>query len=239
MRKKSLGLLLYTICLVFLNNEALAQKTFDFGLTLGRSYYLGEINPTRHYGNGVGSANIGVALRYNLNERYSLKGNFHSMKLKGKDDISDFAFNQNRNARFESSLKELSGSIEFNFLPYRNGDKRYFFTPYLFVGIGVFWYDPKTFIDDTEVVIDETDKQYAHSLIFGPGFRLSLGERFNVGFEWGFRKTTTDEIDGLPNRQADILELGKNYDKDWYVISSFMFMYRITPKGKCAVYSTN
>ena len=240
MFKYGLSTLLLTLFVFsYIDQVSAQQKTFDFGLFLGRSYYLGEINPTRHYGEGIGSSNIGAALRFNLNERYSLRATVIRTTLEGSDNISDLSFNNNRNATFETSLTEFSGGIEFNFLPYKNGDRRHFFTPYLFVGIGVFRFDPKTFIDDTEVVTEEVDKQSAIALPFGPGFRLSLGNKVNLSFEWGFRKTTTDYLDGLPNRVDDIIELGKDYDNDWYIHSGFMFMYRITPVGKCPVYQFN
>ena len=57
----------------FYSTAVHGQKTAELGVMLGRSYYLGEVNPKTHWGNGVGSFSYGALLRYNLNERYSLK----------------------------------------------------------------------------------------------------------------------------------------------------------------------
>jgi len=212
------------------------RKTFDFGIFLGRSYYLGEINPTKHHGDGVGSGNIGAVLRYNLNKRYSLKASYIRTELAGEDEVADFNFNQNRNASFETKLSDLTAGIEFNFLPYQNGDKTHFFSPYLFVGVSYAWFKPETFIDGVEVVTEETEDQTALALPFGPGFKLSLGQKVSLSFEWIFRTIASDYLDGLPNQTDELTEQGKDYDNDWYIHSGFMLTYRLTPVGNCPVY---
>lgn len=228
-------IILFFITFYLVNNFAYSQRTTDFGILLGRSYYLGEVNPKRHHGKGVGSFTIGAMLRRNLNERYSIKANLNRTTLKAEDDVVDFAFNQIRNASFETKLTEFSASIEFNFLPYRNGTKKGF-TPYIFVGASMVWYNPETFVNGVEVVTEETDSKSSLALPFGPGFRLSLGNKVSLGFEWGFRRTNNDYIDGLPNLKNDIQELSKEYDTDWFVVTGFTLTYRISKVGKCPYY---
>ena len=72
---------------------------------------------------------------------------------------------------------------------------------------------------------------------FGPGFKLNVFRKMSLAFEWGFRRTGTDLIDGLENRLNEDFETGKTYDNDWYVVSGFMLTYKLTRVGPCPVYN--
>lgn len=226
----------FFIILALVSFSTYAQRTSEFGLFLGRAYYLGEVNPKTHLGNGVGSLVYGVIYRYNLNPRYSLKASLVRTKVVGDDPSTEFSFNQFRNVKFETKLTEISGQIEFNFLPYETGDSKHIFSPYLFVGISAYNYKPKTTIDGIENEDEEVASATKLAMPFGPGLKLSMGNKLSLAFEWGFRRTSNDVIDGLPNRFSEIYELGKTYDNDWYVISGFMLTYKLTRVGPCPVY---
>jgi hypothetical protein len=89
--------------------HVVSQKTADIGVFLGRSYYMGELNPRTHWGDGVGSFTIGGIFRYNLNERYSLKGSIVRATLSANDKFETFEFNRQRSASFENTITEFSG----------------------------------------------------------------------------------------------------------------------------------
>lgn len=211
----------------------MGQKTAEFGLMMGRSYYLGEINPKTHWGKGVGSFSYGALFRYNLNDRYSLKLALSRARLEAKDANSEFPFNKARNAEMNTRLTELGANIEFNFLPYKLGDSKKPFSPYLFTGFSYYWYNPSTTINGTEVVTDESSEDRGVAFMFGPGIKLNVGRKMSLAFEWGFRKTFTDNLDGLPNTVDEIFEQGEEYNNDWFVISGFMLTYKITKEGPC------
>lgn len=208
----------------------------EFGGFLGRSYYLGEINPKTHLGNGVGSLNYGFVFRYNLNKRYSLKASALRTQLRAEDRNAEFQFNRFRDGSFKTNLTELSTQIEFNFLPYETGDSRHFFSPYLFVGFSYYYYSPSLKIDEFQLEGDESEPGDGFSYPFGLGLKLGIGSRLSLGFEWGFRKTNNDALDGLPNRVNEFIEFGKEYDNDWYVMSGFMLTFKLTKVGPCPVY---
>ena len=232
LNKKALFLFTLIACQIV----SYSQKTTEFGFILGRSYYNGEMNPKTHLGNGVGSIAYGLVFRYNLNERYSLKASVIRGKLTGQDSKSDFGFNRVRNAAFESRLTEFSGQIEFNFLPYETGHSKHFFTPFLFVGAAGYQYAPETIIDGVENEGKEVAGGTKFAMPFGLGMKLSAGNKLNLNFEWGFRRISNDSIDGLPNRFAEIYELGKTYDSDWYSIAGFSLTFKLTRVGPCPVY---
>jgi opacity protein-like surface antigen len=228
----------FTFLLVtFLTLNLKAQKTTEFGILLGRSYYLGEINPTTHYGDGVGSFTYGATFRYNLNKRYSLKATLAKTTLQAEDRFSDLEFNQARMAKFENNLTDFATTIEFNFLPFSLDSRQDFFSPYLFVGLNLYRSKPSTTINEVEVNQGEIEAVTKMAYLFGPGLKLSVGRKLHLSFEWGFRKTSDDAIDGLPNRMNEVYELGKNYDNDWYVMSNFMLTYKLTDLGPCPAYN--
>ncbi len=218
-------------------SSVFAQRTAEVGVFFGRSYYLGELNPRTHWGNGIGSSTLGGVFRYNLNERYTLKGAIVRTTLTANDEWESFQFNQQRLASFENTLTEFAGEVEFNFLPYKMGDKRHFFTPYLFVGISYFLNDIETTVEGFEPAPTNQEGGGKLAMPFGPGLKLSLGKNWAFSMEWGFRKTGYDLIDGLENRVEDVFESGKSYDNDWFVVSGFMLTYKITDEGPCPVYN--
>jgi opacity protein-like surface antigen len=219
--------------------QLFSQKTAEFGLMMGRSYYLGEVNPTTHWGDQVGSFTYGAVFRYNLNYRYSLKAMIAKTELTGNDENSDLLFNQSRKATFTTPLTDFSGTIEFNFLPYKIGERDHRFSPYLATGFGYMRYDPDAAINGEDVVdedVSESDKSSAITFLFGPGIKLNVGRKMSLNFEWIFRKSGADDIDGLPNLTEDLVEVGKIYDNDWVVVSGFMLTYKITNEGTCPQY---
>jgi hypothetical protein len=58
----------------------------------------------------------------------------------------------------------------------------------------------------------------------GMGVKIKIFERFNVGCEWSFRKTFTDQLDysdyGGDFQLSDpwLVESAQNKNKDWYSI---------------------
>jgi len=224
---------LFTLCSTQLSY---GQKSAELGPTAGRAYYLGEINPETHVGRGVGSLSYGAVFRYNLNERWALKLNANRTRLSAEDEAMDLEFNQARLAEFETRLTEITANIEFNFLPYRIGIKERSFSPYLFTGFSYYWFNPSSNIGGIELEGDQRDqgeRGNGLAFVFGPGIKTNIGRKFSLAFEWGFRKTSTDELDGLPNRFDELFELGKDYDNDWYVISGLMLTFKLTDEGPC------
>ena len=157
--------------------------------------------------------------------------------VESADDQTEFPFNQQRDANFESRITEFSGTIEFNFFPYKLGDKKHWGTPYLFVGLSYYKASPDITVEGfNPQPIDESGKT-AFALPFGPGFKLNISNKIALALEWGFRKTGNDQIDGLENRFNEIFETGKEYDNDWFIVSGFMLTYKLTNDGACPAYN--
>lgn len=224
------AILIFTCCTLF------SQKIPELGFFVGKGNYNGELNPTNQFSNESGSIALGGIFRYNLNPRYALKGSALFTEIKGNDAIADLDFGQMRKASFESNLLELSGQIEFNFMEYEIGDHSRAFSPFIFVGLSAFRYNPTT-IQDEEVIRSSSDEDntWAFALPFGVGLKVNLLKRLGLSAEWGFRKTGKDDLDGLPNTNLERLlyENGKDYDNDWYSVIGVSLNYRLTKKNSC------
>jgi len=193
-------------------------KTFsqrnEFGGMIGASYYIGDINPKKHFIYSLPA--LGLIYRYNLNPRFAYRNNIFIGFIQA-DDSKTLA-NKERNLSFRSYIGELNASFEFNFFPYVTGHKKYFFSPYIFGGFVVFGFQPKTkyngewynlqplSTEGQETTQFPDRKKYSLISIgfpFGMGFKYSLSDALCFSIEWGMRKTDTDYIDDVSKTYAD------------------------------------
>ena len=118
------------------NGSFLNEYTIAYGVEfiefedVGRSY---NIVPKNVFYGGF--------IRHNFNKHFSLRATILKGKVDANDNESKRDFRKNRNLSFQSSITEFSTQIEFNFFPYKIGTK-YNKTTYVFLGIGVFSYNP-------------------------------------------------------------------------------------------------
>lgn len=210
------------VCVIFIFKLP-AQRYFDLGFTGGGSYYLGDINPNRHYYKL--SPAFGAFLRYNLNNREAVRLSINYMSIKGDDADFNNPYQQLRKASFDASFLELSCTFEFHFLPYVIHKKENGFSPYLYGGIGYLPY------------IDTPDNKGTDiNVPFGAGIKYSLSKKVGVGVEWGMRKTFNDYIDGIINPGGEELKSFIN-NNDWYSFAGFFISFRLNDKsGNCPVY---
>lgn len=189
----------------------------EMGLLGGVSSYKGELNPVLLDSRFFSPA-AGVFYRYNVNRFFSAKTSVYYGKIKGDDNLSDKDFNKNRNLNFYSELLDVSVTSEFNFFPYEIGSSKFPFTTYIFSGIGLFKFNPKT---EYQGLVEElqplgTEGQgttgypdhHVYALTqfcipMGIGMKLNLGKFMAVGFEFGARYTFTDYIDDVSGTYVD------------------------------------
>lgn len=193
---------------VFGQNENFRSRS-TLGFMVGGSYYIGDLNQFGHFKNTNLSA--GIIYKYHLNSRVEIRGAFRYGKVEGYDAQSKFEVQQARNFSFQSHILELSGGVEFNFLNYKLGNEKYFFSPYLFLDIGAFKMNPRTDYNGELVELQPigtegqgsllSDKKpyslYQFVIPFGIGVKMNIGRRFEIGVEYGLRKTFTDYLDDV------------------------------------------
>lgn len=205
---------------LLLNTLRINAQYGEVGLVMGVSNYLGDLVPSQEYLLGTSFA-MGATYQYNFTNRISVRGNLIWGQIRGDDKNSTYGSGRRqRNLDFHSHLLEFSVLAQINILPFH--PKRNFkpITPYGFIGIAVFHFNPTTTYKGTQYYLQPlgTEGQgldgYAskYSLVelsipFGFGIKFCLTKRINLSFEFGMRKTFTDYLDDVSGDYAPLDEV--------------------------------
>ena len=199
-------------CLAFSLN---AQKGIELGAWLGLAHYYGDLQ-TELAITDPGLAG-GLNLRYNFDDRISLKSSFNVGRLSASDEDSQNTFERQRNLRFHSNIFDFTAQAEFNFLSYIHGSKDHFFTPYLFAGMSVFAFSPKTELEGETFNLRDfgtegqpINEEYGR-FSFAP--MIGLGLKWDINIDWSFNielsihSSQTDYLDDVSGIYPDLNEL--------------------------------
>ena len=271
---KKLLLILTGVC--FAPLFSLAQ-VWEVGAMLGASTYSGELTPGL-----IDTKQIhfdgGVLVRYCVNRYFTIKGNVFDGTISGDDQDATSPKNRQRNLNFRSNILDVGINGEINLTGFES-NTRYFKTqyktsPYIFAGLSVFHFDPEGYDHVTNQWVrlqplgteGQGTPRYNNrtkydlteiSIPFGLGIKHNLSEHWNLGFEFGWRKTFTDYLDDVSNtyipndylshfsgalaaRMAignspanaaygDNMLRGNPQTNDWYMIGGVTITYIILP----------
>lgn len=210
MLRNNLKHLFFALVLCCSSTWIYAQK-FELGVLVGGSYYYGDIVNEIELQTVRGSA--GAFIRYHVSDRIKLKAFGGYAYVTGGDSNSTSAWQKDRNLDFHSDVLEGSLQLEYCLIKdnMRGRRIRSPFIPYVFVGVGGFWFSPKTTINGSDVNLASFQtngvkyEQYAVCVPLGIGFKYKLTQNFNVGLEFGLRYTTTtylDDVEGMGKYKA-------------------------------------
>jgi hypothetical protein len=218
---------LFILLVLGLNNflskaqQSFAEKS-ELGVFAGGSYYTGDLNRLGHF-RQLSFAG-GILYRYNLNPRVALRASGYYGKIKGNDAQSRHSFYQNRNLNFNSILVEGAFGLEFNYLTYVTGrtyGERYWFSPYMFIQLSAFYFNPKTEYEGktyelqplgtegqgTTLSRKSNYRRIQPSIPVGLGIKLNLTKRIQFTAEYGIRLTFTDYLDDVSGVYVDPVQL--------------------------------
>nr|WP_246347981.1 DUF6089 family protein [Dysgonomonas hofstadii] len=217
---------LLIVFLFFFLTKSVAQDDYKFeiGGMAGTSFYMGDANKTKLYKDPGLSA--GVIFRYNPDLRWSVKSNFVIGKVSGDTRKSGNKFPFSQETSFSRMFYELGTQIEFNFFNYSDkfsylGTKRV--SPYIFTGVGLtLGSGQKTFLDVNVPI--------------GIGVKYKIRDRWNLGFEFSFRKLFSDTFD--VTKRGDDFNLDEPYEikgsflknNDWYSLTMFTVTWDFGPR---------
>jgi hypothetical protein len=189
----------------------------EFGIGLGAAHYFGDLNTKAKLNRPKFAA--GLFFRKNFGNHIALRvqGNFAQV---GYSDVYNThnEFMRRRNLSFNSNIWEFALMGDFNFYRFMPGDPDFRFTPYVTFGVSAFSYNPYAYLAGEKYYLRElgTEGQYdttyqdrrpygsmAFAIPFGVGFKYSLNERINIGFEIVHRFTTTDYLDDVSRTYVD------------------------------------
>jgi hypothetical protein len=249
----------YLLAFTFLVSSVFSQ-TMEIGLYGGVSYYLGDLNPGKHFLNS--QISYGFLARYNIDSRWAVKISAYRGKVKGNSQSSNFL--PDRNLSFESPVTDISATAEFNFLKYVTGSRRDFISPYIYTGISAFFYDPvangyslRSLGTEGQNVGFEGRKPYSNvsvAIPFGLGVKISLLRNLGMTVFWEMHKTFTDYLDDVsqtyylnsqdinPNNPEEVLsdpslthqpgmERGNPKNQDWYSFTGLTLTYKFKLHG--------
>ena len=249
-----------SLSFLFLAASVFAQNTLEVGLYGGISYYLGDLNPARHF--ATTQISHGALARYNIDTRWSVKVNIFRGNVKGNSQESNFL--PGRNLSFESPVTDISATAEFNFLKYWTGSRRDFISPYIYAGISAFFFNPvansqslRSLGTEGQNIGYDGRKPYGSigvAIPFGLGVKVSLAKNLGLTVFWEMHKTFTDYLDDVsqtyylnsqdidPNDPGAFLsdpsmdhqpgmERGNPKNQDWYSFSGLTVTYKFNLHG--------
>jgi hypothetical protein len=202
---------------LLLGTPVLRAQVSEIGGTIGASYYIGDINPTRHYPRDTKLAG-GMLYRYNFNDRYAIRLQGLYGTLQAYDSDSQDTLQLLRNLHFVTKVVEASVLFEINFFKYRKkGKGGKLWTPFVFGGLAYYRVNPKAQLDDTWYELQPlgTEGQGTTAtgnsepyrldniaIPFGAGLKFNLG-KIDIQAEWGMRRTYTDYLDDVSGVYVD------------------------------------
>ncbi len=207
-------IILASLFLVYNMNAQQFKPNTEIGVLSGLSYYLGDLNTAHFY---QSSPSIGLIIRQNTDKRFVYKAGLNYINLKSDDqnplNIRNYANDSKYKLHFRSPVYELSGQLEFNFLPYQPGNPLYTWTPFIYTGLSLFHFNPQAEDKNGEWVnLQELGtegqgttsfpdrKKYSlmqFAIPMGGGVKIAINNAFNIMLEYGIRKTFTDYIDDV------------------------------------------
>ena len=209
---------LLLISFLFISGIAHSQQPITLHVFGGISNYQGDL-VDKVYISRFTKAAVGLNLTYEYSERLNLRGGLAYTKLIGDDRFNTKDYLKLRNLNFSTSILEFHMGLElYTFSLYQ---KRW--SPYVFGGIGVFYFDPYTFDSANNKVFLQplgTEGQGLASnpgfnkyskvqlaVPFGGGIKYALNDNIRLGFEFGLRYLFTDHLDDVSTNYADFNEL--------------------------------
>lgn len=199
---------------------------WEFGLMAGFSNYQGDLS------NGLNDWDtykncVGAQAKVHFDETVKLRGGFTYAQVMADDAFSRSAWRRNRNLNFRSNIFELSLVSEIHLFtsPVFNQG----FHPYLIAGIAGFRFNPQARYENQWVDLQplgtegqqtnylENRSKYSLTQIAIPtgfGVEISLGSKWYMYVEFGYRWTITDFLDDVSGYYPDPNEMEISYGEN-------------------------
>ena len=208
--------------------NAQIKQGSEIGIWAGAAYSFTDVNNTFQHIPMVREG-YGAFYRWNFHDRWSIKPSFSYGYLRGADSLSNNVFESRRNLSYRNLTYDLSSTIEFNF--FKRNRKKFqdfnFFTPYLGIGVGLFYHNPQAYFQGewqdlrplgtegqnfAELGYPDPYKRIGISVPISGGVKYYFAKHWAAGFELSFHKTFTDYLDDVSTVYVDraVLLCGEN-----------------------------
>jgi len=208
--KRLLLIFLLFSCVLNAQTRKKHARQREIGIFGGASYYLGDLNTRTHFVYSKPAA--GAFFRMAMTYRYAFRFGFNYGSVWASDSKSGELNQIERDLHFKSDIYEAHALYEFNFVDYRIGKDKLYFTMFLFAGIGGYYMNPKADLGSGYVNLTSLNTEGQGSTLYpdrkpyksmalcfpiGGGIKYALNDRINIGFEVLHRITNTDYIDDV------------------------------------------
>ena len=212
----------------FLMPKSVSSQIMEVGATGSLPYYVGDLNPNKHFSDIQPS--FGGVLRCYQNLRWAFRFQYshYNLQIQPTDEIIDQMPVYGDETQYQFPINQRMNDFallaEFNFFDYWTGSKKDYVTPYIFAGLSCFNYSAKE--NPAEV------RGFDFSLPFGAGVKYSVAKRLGMTLEWRMNKTFNDDIDNI-NDVSDDFNFG--YDNDWIgtLELSIVYSFKLPKKVNC------
>lgn len=190
-------------------------QTGEVGISAGVGHYFGDLNPEIRVNRPKMSA--GIFFRKQISNYIGVRVSADYALLGYSDVYSKSDVQRRRNLSFNSHVWELAVAGDFNFFRFQPGFEGYHYTPYVGIGVGVFAYDPYTYLNGEKYMLRALGTEGQGSAIYPDlkpynpiaisipltlGFKYALNARTNVFGEFTYRFTNTDYLDDVSGLYA-------------------------------------
>jgi opacity protein-like surface antigen len=207
--------------------SALSAQFLEAGIMVGASNYLGDLskNSATVYLRETKPA-FGLLARYNFNDLFAARLGFAYASVSGRDaNVKSDDYIRKRNLSFKSNVLELSLIGEVNLPGYQPYGLARPFSPYIFGGISVFKFNPRTRYQGNWEELQplgtegqglsayperEEYSQVSLAVPVGLGVKYALSDQITLGLELGTRVTFTDYLDDVSGTYVAYPELVEN-----------------------------
>src|SRR5258705_3465572 len=201
---------------LFLNVFFLSAQRVHIGVAGGLANYNGDLLD-KPYPKKITNGFIGLTVHYELQDQILIRGAYNFARVNGSDAYSEKDVLRLRNLQFESAISEFSFVGEYYL--FNLYEKR--FSPYGFIGLGIFHFNPYTYDSAGRKVflkplstegqgIYPDKKPYSlwqPNIPLGGGVKFAITENLRIGFEFGLRKLFTDYLDDVSTSYPDYNDL--------------------------------
>ena len=123
-------------------------QTWEIGGALGTAGYIGDLNASPFKPSGESA---GIFIKRNFDGYLGLKLSYQYYKISGADSSSSNLQQRERNLSFTDGMREFSLRGEFHFMKFIPDVSKSRYAPYIYLGIGLTTFDPKTVYNGSEI----------------------------------------------------------------------------------------
>lgn len=224
--KRNRLLYLFSLLTLLLPCRVAAQdflRQSELGVIVGGMNYVGDLNH-QHFDGAVRPA-VGLFGRYRMGERWAATASVAYGRVVGGDPDID----RLRNLSFRSHILEAAVRVEFSFVPFGGDGYSFRTSPFIFLGVGFFHFNPQALYRnpangdeewiDLQPLHTEGQGSEAYSsrapyslmqmtIPFGLGFKIALSKEVTLAVEYGYRYCWTDYLDDVSTTYVGSAVLG-------------------------------